>query len=152
MKLLSKTYVKYGLAMCGVIVACLALMEITGQNKSFDKSPIQLIFMMLSPLVIWFLGILSKKKQQKNKLTFKQGTIEGIKISLVYGLVSPFIFVAYYLFVNPEIISYVKNSYGLGTAPDAVAILVDMLAQLITALIFGTVYAAIISFFLKSKS
>lgn len=151
MNLLQKNYVKYGLAMCGVIVVCLTLMEITGQNKSFDKSPFQLIFMLIAPAVIWYLGIRAKKKSQKNKITYKDGLIEGIKISLTYALISPFIFLLYYLLINPEIVNSVGSAYGLSSSSHAVIILVDMLGQVVAATIFGTLYAAVIALFLKSK-
>lgn len=153
MELLKQNYVKYGLIMCAVLLVCLCLMEITGQNQSFDnKSPFQFIFMFIAPFVVWWLGIAAKKKLLKNKMTFKQGLSEGFKISLAYGIVSPFIFLFYYVFINPDIVAYVKVAYNLSEAQDAVVIGVDMLAQLIAAIVFGTLYAAIISLFLKSKN
>lgn len=107
--------------------------------------------MFVAPLVVWTLGIRAKKKALKNKLSFKQGLSEGFKISLVYAAVSPFMFMAYYLFVNPEIINYVRSAYRITGATNNMVILVDMVVQFVTATLFGTIYSAIISFFLKSK-
>lgn len=138
--------------MCAVIASCLTYMEISGQNDSFDKSPLVAALMFLSPVVIWYLGIYSKKKLLKGKMTFKQGFIEGFKISLVYALVSPIIFLVYYTVVNPEIVGYVRKVYGMTNASDANVILVDIVATMLTGVVMGTILGAVASFFLKSKS
>lgn len=152
-ELLAENHVKYGLIMSAVLVLCLALMELTGQNHSFDnKSPFQAIFMFIAPAVVWYFGINLKKKTLNGKMTFKQGLLEGFKISLVYAIVSPFIFMLYYLLINPEILNSIRTIYNLKGTSDALIIGVDMLTQFITAIIFGTIYAAIISMFLKTKS
>jgi len=152
MELLRRNYVKYGLIMSGLIVLCLVYMELTGQNLSFEKSPVVLAITMIAPFVVWFLGIKAFKKAQGNKLTFKQGVKEGFRISLVYGVVSPFVFLLYYILVNPQIVQYAATSYGMANASFGVVVGIDMLVQFVSALIFGTLYAAIISFFLRTKS
>lgn len=151
MKFLNRNHLKYALIMCAITVACLALMELTGQNESFDKSPFPVIFTFIAPAVVWYFGIKERKQQLKGKLPFKQGVIEGFNISLGYAIISPFIFLFYYLFVNPPIIEYVRTSYGLTGASDTAVFAADMAVQFVAAIIGGTVYAAIISFFLKSK-
>ncbi len=152
MDLLKRNYVKFGLIQSAIVALCLIVMEITGQNQSFDqKSPLFVVGMIISPFIVWFLGIRNKKKQQKGKLTFKQGFIEGFKISLIFGILSPFIFVLYYLLVNPNILEYVKVSYQMPNASNEAIIVTDMLIQLISAVIFGSIYSAIISFFVKSR-
>ena len=152
MEILKQNHVKYGLIMSAIIAVCLLFMEITGQNQSFDqKSPLVFFSMIVAPFIVWWMGIKAKKDSQKGKLTFKEGLKEGFKISLVYGIVSPFVFVLYYLLINPGILDYVRTSYNLTEASQMTVILVDMLVQFISALIFGTIYAAIISFFVKAK-
>jgi hypothetical protein len=149
MKLLQENHVKYGLIMCGLIALCLLYMYLSGSG--FDnKSPLFIFVSFIAPAFVWYFGIREKKKLLKNKITFKQGLKEGFKISLVFGIVSPFIFLAYY-FVNPVALDYVRSTYGLTQSPTIVAILIDMAAQFISAVIFGTIYGAIISFFLKTK-
>lgn len=137
--------------MCGLTALCLVLMEVSGQNTSFDKAPLQSLVTLLGPLVVWYMGIYARRTAQKGSLTFKEGVSEGFKISLVYGLVSPFIFLVYYLVVNPGIVSYVRQAYGMAGAPDSSVIMVDMLVQLIAALVFGLVYSAVIALILRSK-
>lgn len=151
MQLLKRNYVKHGLVMCGLIALCLFLMEVTGENTSFDKSPFQVIFTMIAPFVVWYYGIRARKVAQGGSLTFKEGVAEGFKISLVFAIVSPFIFALYYYAVNPEIVNSVRQAYGLTDAPFAKVVSIDMFIQFISAIIFGTIYAAILSVFMKSK-
>lgn len=151
MKYLQQNYIKYGLLMCAGLFVCLALMHLNGQTATFDqKGPIGFVF-VLYPFVIWFLGIKAKKKELKGKMTFKQGWMEGIKTSLVFSIVSPFIFVTYYLGFNPDIISYVGETYQLGDASKETIILVDVVGQFVSTMVMGTIYSAIVAFFLKSK-
>jgi hypothetical protein len=148
-KLLKQNHVKHGLMLCGVLVVCLLLLEITGQT--FDtKSPLFVVYQFIAPAVVWYLGIKAKKKMQKGKLTWRQGVKEGFKISVVFGLVSPFIFALYY-FLNPEILELVRTLYGNTQISDTALLIMDLIGQFISALIFGTLYAAAISFLVKSK-
>jgi hypothetical protein len=127
-------------------------MEVTGQNKSFDKSPYVFFFTVLAPVVIWYLGIREKKQQQKGKLTYGQGVKEGFKIGLVYGIISPFIFLAYYTFFNPGIVDSIRTVYQLTGQSDAVVIAADMATQCVASIIFGTIYGLLLTSFLKSKT
>lgn len=151
MKLLTSIPVKYALAMCAVVVVCLTMMEITGENKSFDKSIYASFFTFIAPVIIWFLGIREKKLQQKGKLTYKQGVIEGFKIGVAYGILSPFIFLGYYLFFNPQIIASVRTMYQLTNQPDFVVIGADLGIQAVASVLFGTIYGIILSSFLRNK-
>lgn len=151
MKFLKQPYTKYALMMVGVVIFCLGFMELTGQNESFDKSPLVAFWTFIAPAIIWFFGLKDKKKRQKNILTFKDGLKESFRISFVFGVISPFVFALYYIFFNPAILSYVRTAYGLTSQPDTFVILVDMAVQFVSALIFGTLYGAIITFFLRTK-
>lgn len=152
MKLLQQNHVKYGLVLCGVLVVCLLIMELTGQRDSFDlKSPLMVAYQFIAPAVVWYLGLTAKKKLQKGKLTYKQGVVEGLKMSLVFGIVSPFIFLLYYL-INPGILDYIKTAYQMPDAADNMVIVLDMVVQFFSALIFGTIYAAVISLFVKNRN
>jgi hypothetical protein len=148
-KLLKENHIKYALIMCAVIVACLIIMSASGTG--FDnKSPVLALGTFIAPFIIWYLGLKARKQQLKGKLTYKEGIAESFRISLAYGVISPFIFMIYY-FINPAALTYVKTAYGMPTATDALIILMDMAIQFIASLIGGTVYGAILSLFLKSK-
>lgn len=151
MDFIKKSYFKYGLWLSALTLLCLFIMEITGQNNSFDnKSPLIFFLMVIAPALVFYSGIKNLKKSQKNKLTVKEGVQEGIRISIVYGIISPFIFLLYYQ-INPGILESIKIGYGMSEATDSMIISVDMLAQLIMALFFGAIYSTLISFLLKSK-
>jgi hypothetical protein len=153
MELLKKNYVKYGLITCLAIIFCLATMELTGQNSSFDnKSPFQFILMFIYPAVILYIGILAEKRLLKNKIAYKKALYEGIKISLVYALVSPFIIMLYYIFVNHGIIEYVRQAYNLNGQPDIIVVGADMIAQFFSAIVFGSFYAALIALLLRTRT
>ncbi|MGH7204272.1 MAG: DUF4199 domain-containing protein [Candidatus Levyibacteriota bacterium] len=127
MKLSEQNNIRYGLLMAVITLCCLLLMEITGQNKSFDtKSPFQIIYIFIAPAIVWYVGIRAKKQMHNNTLSFKQGITEGFKISLVYGTISPFMFLLYYIFINPRIIISVQQSYQLLAATDTTIIVIDM--------------------------
>lgn len=151
MKFLTQNYVKYGLLMTGIIALCLTYMEVSGQNDSFDKPPLVMAAIFFAPVVIWYLGINAKKKMLKGKMSFKQGFAEGFKISLVYGTVSPFIFLFYYLVVNPSIVDYVRKAYNMNGASDINVIVIDLVTAFITAIIMGTILSTVVSLFLRSK-
>lgn len=149
MKHLEKNSVKYALYMCAVLALCLILMQVSGTG--FDsKSPFMTFATFIAPFIIWFLGIRAYKKQLKGKMTFKQGVKEGFFISLAFGIISPFIFLVFYL-LNPSVLDYVQKTYGLTSLPIELVVMIDMLVQFISAIIFGTLYGAFISLFLKSK-
>lgn len=151
--LFNKTYFRYGLLMTGLLLVCLTYLELTGNNKSFDnKHPVFFVYQFVAPAVVWYLGMRARKNAQGGKLTYKQGFMEGLKISLVFAFTSPLLFGAYYLLVNPEILGYVKTAYGMADASNGMIIAIDLLAQIVAALIFGSIYATIIAFFTRSKS
>ena len=152
MQFLKISYVKYGLIMTASLLVCLGLMEVSGNNQTFEnKSPIFFIYQFIMPAVIWWLAIAERKRLQKGKLSYKQGLLEGFNTSVVFGLTSPFVFGAYYLLINPEILDYVKAAYGMPEASTAMIVSLDLLAQVFSAIVFGSLYGAIISLFLKSK-
>lgn len=147
MKLLQKNSVKYALYMCAVLAVCLILMSVTGTG--FDsKSPFMSFATFIAPFIIWFLGIREKKRMLKGKMTFKQGVKEGFLISLAFGIISPFVFLILYA-LAPSALLYAQAAYGISSIP--LTIVVDMVVQFFASIIFGTIYGAIISLFLRSK-
>ena len=138
---------RYGLAMTAFTAAYILLMHVTGQyGPEYEANPLDLLFIVIVPLIVWYLGIKAKKKQKKGKLSFTEGVKEGFQIS------PPFVFGIYHVLINPARVASLKPVYNLAGVSDMQIILVDMLVQFISAIVFGTLYAAIISYLLKSKS
>ena len=149
MKYIDKNYIRYGMLMVVITIGCLAAMEISGQNKSYDiNSPLFFIYQWVAPLTVWYFGIRAKKKQLKNKLTFKQGFVEGMKMAFVFAFVSPFVFLAYYTLVNPEIVNWLRHG---SNDPTWLVIGRDMLAQVVASIVFGVIHTTIVTFILKTR-
>lgn len=153
MKTLSYNATKYGILLTLVPVFCLLVMELTGNNQSFENvtwwdTALQIIL----TVIILTLGIRAKKKELGGLMSWKQGVVSGFEISLIFGLISPFVFLAYYVFVNYPIVASVREVYHLKNATDLGVIRIDMLMQFVTALIFGLVVSSIASLFLRSRT
>jgi hypothetical protein len=143
----------YGLLLSCVPIICLFLMEITGNNLSFDNpSWYELLLQLILPVLIIYAGIRAKKKQLGGLLSWKQGVVAGFEISLIFALISPFIFLAYYYFVNFQIVASVRTAYHMTRSSDFGVIRIDMLMQFVSALIFGLVASAVLSLFLRSRT
>ncbi len=89
-KLYIFNHVKYALIMCGLIILCLVYMELSGNNQSFEHNVIVQSIYALAPVAVWFLGIRSFKKLLGGKMGWKEGVVEGFRISLVYAIVLRF--------------------------------------------------------------
>ena len=127
---------KYGLAMVVLNVLYVLFMHYSGQyGREYNVNPLDLLFIIVAPFIVWWFGIEARKKSQKGKLTFKDGFKEGFQISLVYAFLSPFVFAFYYLVLNPQIVASLKEQYGLPGALDVQIFFIDMLAQFVSAII-----------------
>lgn len=153
MNFLRINYIKYPLIMIGIIILCLIYMHLSGQYNQFPTGgpTAESLLMLAAPLIVWFLGIRAKKKQLKGRMSFKQGFSEAFKMSLVFGIISPFIFLIYYIIFNPGIVHKVGDVYGIMNAPSWLIIAYDMAVQFLGSLIGGVVYGSIVSFFLRNK-
>jgi hypothetical protein len=149
MQIFTHKPLKYAVIMAAVTAVCLILMEATGSG--FDtKSPYLGFATFLAPFVIWYYGLKAKKAELKGKMTFKQGVTEAFRISVYYAIISPFVFLVYYA-ISPNALPYVREAYGMTGTSDGMVIAVDMLAQVISAIIGGTLYGAILAIFMRSK-
>ncbi|MES2985818.1 MAG: DUF4199 family protein [Patescibacteria group bacterium] len=148
-----KNHTKFALILCSLTIICLAIMEFTGRNQSFeDHAMVQTIFLMIAPVIVIIWGMVSKKKERAGILSYKEAIRESLKISLVFGLISPFIFLAYYTFINPEIVASIGEVYKLTDKTNTQIIGIDMAAQFVFALVFGLLIGVIAGICVKSKS
>lgn len=150
-KVLKRNYVRFALLMSLIVLGCLLGMLISGNYTSFEKGGVVDTIFVLSPLVVWFFGIRNYKKQLKNKMTFKQGFFEGMRIALVFAILSPFIFLAYYTLLNPYILAYVRDAYRMTTTNSSAVIAVDMVVQFFGTLVLGAINSSIVSFILYTR-
>jgi hypothetical protein len=148
MKFLTQNYMKYNLLMCVILIAGLTRIQLSGSNQGFFDSSAVFWFSIGIPAIVWFLGIWSKKRELKNKMTFKQGFMEGWKITLAFAIISPFIFLIYYTLFNPSIVTIMRHG---SSDPTWLVIGRDNLLQFVATIVIGAPTAAILAFFLKSK-
>lgn len=152
-ELVEKTHVKYGLIMSALTAAFILSMHLTGQYTQLqERSPVEFIFIALTPILVWYFGIRAHKKKLQGKLSWKEGVREGFLIAVVYALTSPFVYLTYYLLINPELIIFMRQEYGMQTSSLAMVVFLDILVQFVAALVMGALYGAVISLFLRTKS
>ncbi len=153
MEILKRSYVRYGLLMSGAIASCLLLMYVSGDYSKMQGTSIEGSIVSLAlPLIVYTLGIHARKRAQKGKLTFKDGVKEGFKISVVAAITSPFVFLLFYVFFNPNLVDYAREIYRMQGQSDGMVVAVDMIVQFIGSIVIGLVYSAVISLFLKNRS
>ena len=116
-----------------------------------DFSLWQTVIILLAPLLLWYFGILAKKREMHGKLSFKHAVQEGYKIAWVFGVISPFAFLIYYLIYNFAAIIGIQNSAQTTTLTTHIVILVYMLVQFIASVLFGTLYGIIASTIICAK-
>jgi hypothetical protein len=149
MRLAKENYIYWAMVLNVITVIALALMELSGHNQSYEPHSFLFIaYQFIIPVIVWYLGIRAKKKQLKNKLTFRQGMIEGILIGLVFGLTSPFIFMFYYIYINPGIVEWIRHG---SQDPTWLVIGKDMLLSLIVCFVTSLILSPPISFLLMTK-
>jgi len=113
-------------------------------------------FLFLYPIMILIQGIKARKKELGNKLSFTQGTVEGFKISLVYGIASIFILLLINFFVHPAFLRFVNHFhekfYRVTYTSDINMLTQIILIQFIFIIIFYPLCGLVISYYLKTKS
>jgi hypothetical protein len=156
MNYFSKSNVKFGLILTALVVICLAIMEITGHDQSFASGGVfQTILQTFAPVVILIWAIWARRRaliRAGSGMTWKEGVSEGFKASLIFAIVSPFVFMLYYLMFNMEILAYVGEIYRMSSASPTKIMIVDMLIQFISATMFGLVVSMVVALFLRKKN
>lgn len=145
--------VKYGLILTGTIVVWLAVMHSLGAYSA-QKTEMSIVdyFYVLVPAIVLYLGIKEKKKMSKNRLTYKEGVIEGLRISVIYGVLSPIVFYLYYTLVNPDAIQFAKKAYGMMQFSDREVMFADLAVQFVFSILGGLIMSLVISYFLSKKA
>ena len=152
MNFLKNNAAKYGLALTASIAIWIAVMHMTGLYSE-EKTEITIIdyLYIFIPLIGLFFGIKEKKHILKSKFTLKAGVKEGFQISLIYAILSPFVFYIYYIAINPASIEFAKKAYGMEQFSTKAVIFADMAVQFVFSLLGGLVFSLIISYYLARK-
>lgn len=150
MIIFSRNHWNYALVLSCFTIVCLVLMEVNGNNQSFNSGAwYQVLFMTIAPAVVLFFGIRTKRAILDGVMSFKQGFREGMMISLLFGIISAFVFLSYYQWFNRGILESVRDAYGMVGASDGKVIIIDMVLQVVFALVFGAIVSSLSSLILK---
>lgn len=116
-------------------------------------------FVAIPAIIVYVLALLDKKKSYYHgQMSYKQGFISGLVITLIVALLSPLSQYITSEFITPEyfanVINYAVES-GQMTQTDAEAyfnLKSYLIQSVIGALVMGVVTSAIVAIFVKSKS
>lgn len=155
-----KTEIKWGLIFMGVSLAWMLLERITGLHSThIDKHAIYTNFFAIIAIAVYVFALMDKKQSDLNgQMTYKEGFVSGVIISVVVAVLSPFgqLITAYV--ISPD---YFQNaidhgvSNGLATQVEAEAYfnLKNYIIQsTIFAPVMGVITSAVVAFFLKTKT
>lgn len=147
---MQKNAVKYGLLLTGTIIAWVVVMHFTGLYSPNRRGTtiVDYLYLLIPAFGIYF-GIQEKRDRYLHgRLTMREGLKEGMLISLVYGILSAFVFMLYYNLINPEIVEVAKAAYGMTEFTTQQVIFADMLVQIIFSLLGGLALSAVITAYL----
>lgn len=154
-----KTEFKWGLIFMGASLAWMLLERITGLHSThIEKHAIYTNFFAIIAIAVYVFALRDKKHSDLGgKMTYKEGFVSGVIISVVVAVLSPFgqLITAYV--ISPH---YFQNaidhgvSNGLATLAEAEAYfnLTNYIIQsTIFAPVMGVITSAAVAFFLRTK-
>ncbi|MBI4084804.1 MAG: DUF4199 domain-containing protein [Candidatus Levybacteria bacterium] len=107
---------------------------------------------MIAQITILYFGIKAKKvKALRNRMTLRQGIMEGASISVIYAALSSVVLYIYYTIINPDAIRLAKRTYDLVGFSNKQILLADTASQFLLAVSGGLIVSVIISYFLTKK-
>lgn len=144
-----KIPVKYGLLITlGVMIWVLVA-------RSTVSNPQSLVHTLGSPIVfnilefaMIYLGLKALEREQGERPTFKQGVKVGVAISFVYALSAALFFVGVLAVIGTK---WMASEPGIESAPTSRVAAQAFIGLFVGALVFGLIYATVISFFLAKR-
>lgn len=107
---------------------------------------------ILIPIIGLYLGLRAKRNENDNILTYLQGLSTGVKISLVWAVLSSLLFLLYYVGIDKASLEYVGEAYGMKDSSVMRVLMVDLGIQLISSFIFGSLSSLFFAFLVKRES
>lgn len=128
-------------------------------DSKIEMHPIFTNLVAIPSFYIYFLGLKEKKNSLKNPVfTWKQGFITGLIITVMVAVVSPLGQYITHNFITPDyfknVINYAVNTNHMtqSEAEKYFTLKNYMLQASFGSLIVGTITAAIVAFFVKTKN
>ena len=154
-----KIEIKWAIIFTIVMLIWIALEKLVGlHSEHIDKHPIYTNFFSIVAIAVYVLALLNKRKTDYNGImSYKQGVMAGIIITIFVTIFSPFIQLITSTIITPEyfpnVIEYSVNQ-GLMTEEDAknaFNLKSYIIQATIGAFIMGLITSGIVAFFTKSK-
>jgi FtsH-binding integral membrane protein len=144
-----KIALKYGLlvtlgVIAWVVVAHLLVPDPTSKVHSVGAG----IFFNLLEIAGIYLGISAKGRERGGKATFKECVKTGVAIAFVYALSASLFFLIQLLFLGPQVLA---GEPGAQRQPLWQVAAAAFTGLFVGSLLFGLVYATVISFFLANR-
>lgn len=155
-----KTELKWGLIFSAAILVWMTLERAVGLHSThIDKHPTFSNFFSIVAILVYVFALRDKRESDlSGSMTWKEGFLSGVIISLVVMVLTPLVQVLTAYVISPD---YFSNaiaygvSHGLTTQSEAEAyfnLRHYILISSLSAPMMGIITSAIIAFFLKSKT
>jgi len=144
-----KIALKYGLSITAVVVVWIVVVRLwMGVGADSKANVIAPILFNVAAIVAIFLGIIRRKNETDDQLSFKEGLKTGVGISFVYAASSCLFFAIEYLVAGPKLL---LSEAGPQNRPLWQVAAFAYTGLFLGSLIFGLIYSTIISFFLAKR-
>ena len=154
-----KTEIKWAIIFAIVMLMWMTLEKLTGlHSKHIDKHPMYTNFFSIPAIAVYVFALLSKRKTDYNGImSYKQGVMAGIIITIFVTILSPLIQLITSTIITPDyfpnVIEYSVNQ-GLMTeegAKNAFNLKSYTIQETIGAFVMGVITTIIVAFFTKKK-
>lgn len=153
------TEIKWALTFCAAALAWMVFEKAMGwHGPKIEQHPYMTNLFATVAIVIYVLALREKRRQLGGQMTWKQGFMSGLIISVIIGLLSPLTQWITHTFISPE---YFPNAIAYSVkvdyydTPEAAAEYFNLQSYImqsgIGAIIMGVVTAAIVAIFVRSK-
>ena len=144
-----KIPLNYGLLITLGIMAWVLVARATVTNP---QSPVHtlgtpIIFNVLQFVMI-YLGVKALEREKGDSPTFKEGLKTGVGISFFYGVTASIFFAVVLLVVGTR---WLASEPGAATKPKSAVAIGAFVGLFLSALLFGLIYSAVISFFVAKR-
>lgn len=154
-----KLELKWSMIFIAVMLLWMLIEKLTGlHSEHIDKHPIYTNFVAIPAIIVYVLALLDKRKKYYNGvMTYKQGVVSGLIITLILTVLSPLTQYIISTIISPDyfsnVIEYsVKNDLMTQENAENYFNLKSYIKQtLIGTLIMGLITTIIVAFFTKKK-
>jgi hypothetical protein len=144
-----KIALKYGLPVTAVVIAWIVIVRfLIGVGPNSKVNILAPILFNVAQIIAILLGTIRRKRELAEQLPFKEGVKTGLGISFVYALTSCLFFAVEYLIAGPKLL---MSEAGASDRPLWQTAAMAYAGLFLGSIIFGLIYATLISFFLARR-